>query len=521
MNISESMAGKLSALLHRPDSQGERDHSSEDAAPLKPAGSISLIRSLRSRGYIFNATVLALLLIITFFFFSQREQSLDQLTQYQQIQKTQDTLLKADLVAFHVVTVLFSDVTRAEMNQVVSYFSTLREHYRELIPLFPEEAEALRQLELSIPRAGDKDGESFLQQVQIHLAQSKNEIDRLIVANQTRMTQLIRDYRQQNDDLILKTLFLGTVALILISSMTTLFFNQLKRDILALLKRTTEIVNGYRGKPLPVNRVDELGQLTAGVNTMSQALANREKDLEIERRKSSFHEKMIAIDSLAGGMAHIVGNSTTCISGLIDVISDDPDNQLSQNSLDNLSLLQKHVTDLALMNQNLSLIDTQYQDKSEWIDINQQLTRTVNLLKFDQRWEAVNIQLTLDRQLPAIFCSATQFNQLVSQLFDNALEALIGRSNPIISIKTSAEQKNQIKIMLEDNGEGTSEANLAKIFEPFFTTKAPGQGTGLGLAICWTIIRSMNGSIIAETPEQGGLRLTIRLPVNSNTNYQE
>ena len=521
MSISDSMPSKLSTSVHKVYGERERCQDADASAKDNSSGSISLIRSLRWRGYIFNGIVLSLLLIITFFFFSQREQSLDQLAQYQQIQKTQETLLKADLISFHVVTVLFSDVTTQEMNQVAAYFSTVGEHYRELIQLFPEEAEAIRKLEGSIPKPPKNPGESFLQEVHLHLAQSKNEIDRLIVANQSRMTQLVKEYRRQNDDLILKTLFLGSLALILIGSLTTYFFNHLKYDILALLQRTTEIVNGYRGKPLPVNRHDELGELIEGVNTMSKALENREKDLEIERRKSSFHEKMIAIDSLAGGMAHIVGNSTTCISGLIDEISRDSNNQLNKNSIDNLNLLQKHVADLALMNQNLSLIDTQQEDKNEWVDINQQLTRIVNLLNFDQRWENVNIELELDRQLPAIFCSATQFNQLIAQLCENALDALADSNSPNILITTKAEQTEQIRIVFEDNGEGVSEANLAQIFEPFYTTKPASQGTGLGLPICWTIVRSMNGSINAEASAQGGLRLIIDLPVSSKTNTQE
>lgn len=518
---SDIMDDKTAPSLQKAYSESEGSRDTRASAGNRIPGSIGLIRSLRWRGYVFNGIVLSLLLIITFFFFSQREQSLDQLEQYQQIQQTQETLLKADLISFHVVTVLFSDVTEQEMKQVAAYFSTVGVHYQELIELFPEEADAIRQLEASVPKSIENPGESYLQRVQLHLAQSKNEIDRLIVANQSRMTQLVKENRQQNDELIMKTLILGSLALLLIGSLTTFFFNQLKKDILALLQRTTEIVNGYRGSPLPVNRNDELGKLIEGVNTMSQALENREKDLEIERRKSSFQEKMMAIDSLAGGMAHIVGNSTTCILGLIDEISRDSENQLNQNSIDNLNLLQKHASDLALMNQNLSLIDTQQQDKNEWVDINQQLTRIVKLLNFDQRWESVNIELRLDRQLPAIFCSAPQFNQLIAQLFENALDALAGSRSPHILIETKAEQNERIRILFEDNGEGVSKANLAQIFEPFYTTKPAGQSTGLGLPICWTIVRSMDGTINAESSAQGGLRLTLNLPVNSKTNNQE
>ena len=81
-------------------------------------------KSLRSRGYIFIVLVLMYVVLATIFFFSQREQPLLQLEQYQKIQKTQEALVKADLAAFHVVTVLFSPVTQTESNQVISYFST-------------------------------------------------------------------------------------------------------------------------------------------------------------------------------------------------------------------------------------------------------------------------------------------------------------------------------------------------------------------------------------------------------------
>lgn len=521
MSFDDSLLGKKNSLQHTV--AGNFDNLHDDSTSCKAHRfnqEISLIKSLRSRGYIFNGIVLVLLVLITFFFFSQREQSLDQLAQYQEIQQTQETLLKADLVAFHVVTVLFSEVTQTELTQVVTYFSTLKQHYQKLVLLFPQEADTFRKLEQSLPLSLDQPGELYLQKVHLYLAQSKNEIDRLIIANQDRMTRLVKDNRQQNDALILKTLILGTIGLILIGSLTTLFFNQLKSDILNLCQRTIEIVNGYRGNPLPVNRQDELGQLTDGINFMSQALANREKDLEIARRKSSFHEKMIAIDSLAGGLAHEVGNSVACISGLTDEISSDNNNQLSKASLKNLKLLQHHAEDLATLSQNLSLIDTQFPDKNEWVDINQLLASIANLIRFDQRWASIKIELDLDRQLPAIYFSATQFNQLMAHLFENALDALSNRINPQILIRTKSGNDDLITIVFQDNGEGVTESDLSHIFEPFFTTKPLGQGTGLGLAICWTIIRALNGNIQADSSEEGGLRLTMSLPVN-NTVKQE
>ena len=515
MNSSNSLLNSKNGLLHRIFGyfdyifKGTTTDNSNQIFRNTP-----FINSLRSRGYAFNFTVFTLLIVIIFFFFGQREKALDQLEQYQQIQQTQNTLLKADLVAFHVVTVLFSDVTESEIKQVAAYFSTLKQHYQKLATLFPEEATSFQNLEQSIPKTLDESAELYLQKVQLHLATSKNELDRLIVANQNRMNSLVKTYRQQNDWLILKTMILGSIGLAIIGTIITLFFNQLKSDILNLLQRTTEIVNGYRGKPLPVNRQDELGQLTNGINFMSQALADRERDLEIERRKSSFHEKMIAIDSLAGGLAHELGNSATCISGLTDEIARDKNNCMSAESVKNLELLHNYTGNLVELNQSLSLISTQHLDNDDWIDINQHLTGIIKLIRLDQRWQAVEIKLEADRQLPAIFFSSSRFDQLMAHLFENALEALSNQNNPEIIIQTKRQDDQRISIVFQDNGSGVTDDDLSHIFEPFFTTKPQGQGTGLGLTICWAIIRSLNGDIQAESLEAQGLRLTIRLPVN-------
>jgi len=429
--------------------------------------------------------------LATIFFFSQRDQPLQQLEQYQKIQKTQKALAKADLAAFHVVTVLFSKVTQTEKNQVVSYLSTLRQQYRNLNLLFPEQSESFRQLEQSIPQSLHQPVETYLQKVHLHLAKSKNELERLMTANQARMTKLIKEYRRHDDSLVVKSLVLGTLGLVFIATITTLFFNKLKSDLLALQRRTAEIVKGYRGAPLPIKRQDELGQLTDGINFMSQALAEREKALEIERRKTSFKEKMIAVDSLAGGIAHEVGNSITCIAGLAQEIENDDKNQLSEGSKNNLLYLQQYTEGIVRVTRDLSMLDTQTPDESEWIDINQLLAKTVKLCRYDNRWSNIAIKVDLDFALPAIFASKNQFNQVITHILENALDAVLNQTEPSILMQTKPYQHNGITIVIEDNGVGVKEDDFQHIFEPFYTTKSVGHGTGLGLAICWTIVRKI------------------------------
>jgi len=473
-------------------------------------------RSLRSKVYIFIVLILAYMLSISVFFFSQRDRPLQQLEQYQKIQKTDAALAQADLVSFHVVTVLFAEVTPAELGQVASYFSTLKQHYQNLRLLFPKQKETFRQLEQSIPQASQQPDEVYLQKVHLHLAKSKNELEKLKIANQVRMSRLLETYRQYDDSLVIQSLVLGALGLAIISIITIVFFNRLKSDLLRLQVRAAEIENGYRGEPLPITRHDEVGQLTDGINYMSQALAQREQALEIERRKISFKEKMIAMDSLAGGIAHEVGNPITCIAGLADEIRNDEDNHLSQGSIARFEQLQQYTDNIIMITRDLSQLDLRDLEDSEWIDINHLLTNSANLCRYDNRWSNINIRLDLAPGLPAIFGSENQINQMMMHLLENALDAISTQNGPTILLQTKLNPHNSINITVQDNGVGIKQEDLKHIFEPFYTTKTVGQGTGLGLAICWTIINSYHGHLSVGPAADGGTKIIIDLPCDTS-----
>lgn len=72
-------------------------------------------------------------------------------------------------------------------------------------------------------------------------------------------------------------------------------------------------------------------------------------------------------------------------------------------------------------------------------------------------------------------------------------------------------------VVVRDHGPGVPEAELARIFEPFYRTDAArtrsSGGTGLGLAIARRAVERHGGTILARNAEEGGLEISIRLPV--------
>jgi len=510
------MAGRL-VKMDSSASPSEPNISAEKRSAPLITNIVRKSHSLKFKGYIFIALLLAYIAFIAIFVLNQRTQPLQQLEQYQKIQKAQEALVQADLAAFHIVTILFSDVTDSDLQGVVQYFTTLRKQYETLQQWFPEQAESFKLLVESIPLSMEQPTSKNLQTIQFHLTKAKNELDRLMTINRERLAQLIEDYRVQGESIVNTTLALGIMGLALFGAIATLFFNQLKYDLDALQKRTSEIVNGYRGDPLPVWRHDEVGQLTHGINHMSSALAEREQALTIQRSKAAFKEKMVAIDSLAGGIAHEIGNPITCIAGLMNEITEDVDSRLSKESQKNLAHMQSYIDGLVMVTRDLSVIDTRNSDQHELIDINQMIANTCNIIHYDKRWSNINIDMNLDHSIPALLASINQITQLLSNVLENAMDAVQGVMSPVVKIKTQQHEQNLI-ITVHDNGIGMSDEVLKHIFDPFFSTKSVGEGTGLGLAICWTIVKAHNGTIQATSSDSCGTHFKISLPINPADN---
>lgn len=128
-------------------------------------------------------------------------------------------------------------------------------------------------------------------------------------------------------------------------------------------------------------------------------------------------------------------------------------------------------------------------------------------------------------RLPQIYADETQVEQVILNLFLNAIEAMPAGG----ALKVSASKKsltildpgktakalpdqNMDYVLLEiaDTGTGIAPENLDKIFNPFFTTKS--EGLGLGLAICSRLIQENNGKIDVASQAGAGTTIVVALP---------
>jgi signal transduction histidine kinase/ligand-binding sensor domain-containing protein len=145
------------------------------------------------------------------------------------------------------------------------------------------------------------------------------------------------------------------------------------------------------------------------------------------------------------------------------------------------------------------------------VDLSELVHDMLSLVRRELEDSGVRLQLSLADRLPAVEGRRVQLGQVVVNLLMNACEVLAhAEGTRLVSVETRA-RDDRVEVVVQDNGPGPAPEVQDRLFEPFVTTKAAGMG--MGLAICRSIAEAHRGRLTAEVPPQGGLRMTLSLPV--------
>ena len=269
---------------------------------------------------------------------------------------------------------------------------------------------------------------------------------------------------------------------------------------------------------------------TRALNEKNQALQDALQQLQATQQELILHSKMASLGSLVAGVAHEVNNpigavnsaadvSTRCIDRLLKLVE-------SSRSLDELRgneafrqlvemLKENHRITVTAGNRIAKIVRSLKNfarlDEAEFqkADLHEGLDSTLTLVHHELRNRA--IVLKDYGNLPLVYCSPNQLNQVFMNLFINASQAIDGKGE--IRIRTRADDA-KVCIQIADNGKGILPEHLTKIFDPGFTTKGTGVGTGLGLSICYNIIQKHKGNITVESEPGKGTEFSITLPIH-------
>lgn len=134
----------------------------------------------------------------------------------------------------------------------------------------------------------------------------------------------------------------------------------------------------------------------------------------------------------------------------------------------------------------------------------------------------------IDRELPIIKSNKIKFEkdliddeiyingdynrlaQVLINIIKNSIEAMDTKDYKLLIIKEVIKENN-VNIIIKDSGVGISKRIMNMIKEPFYTTK--NRGTGLGVSLSDEIIKAHTGTLVYESKENIGTKVTIKLPI--------
>ena len=263
-----------------------------------------------------------------------------------------------------------------------------------------------------------------------------------------------------------------------------------------------------------------LGAFAMFTDITSRKQAEEEKVLlEAQLRQS---QKMEAIGTLAGGVAHDFNNILMAIIGFASMIQMDLDKNDRKNAyVDQILASAERAANLT---QSLLAFSRKQKIELKPVRINDIVEQTTKLLK-RLLTEDIALKVKLDDRNPVILGDVTQIDQILMNLVTNARDAMpkggslrletgiVNLDGDFMKLYNFGQPGEYALLAVSDAGVGMDDKTKEHIFEPFFTTKEVGKGTGLGLATVYGIVKQHEGYIAVDSTLSKGTTFRIYFPV--------
>jgi PAS domain S-box-containing protein len=298
--------------------------------------------------------------------------------------------------------------------------------------------------------------------------------------------------------------------------------NDLRSMATGELTVAEETIDSPRGERLVLSRkvplisssgeVEGICGISADITDLRRTeLALREAVAKLERERDN---KLTNVEAIMAAIAHevrqplmaIVINGSAARRFLARVPADIDEATANLNRIINDCRRASEVFDSILT------LFRQDDQERQAIDVNE-IAREVLL---SSRAELVERRVTtrteLASELPLIHGHRRQLQQVISNLVQNAIEAMDSTTDRgrLLRVRTGLRNRDAIIVAVEDSGPGIDSKQLSSIFDAFFTTKS--HGIGLGLAICRMIVERHGGQLTAASDGNNGAQFHFVLP---------
>ena len=253
-----------------------------------------------------------------------------------------------------------------------------------------------------------------------------------------------------------------------------------------------------------------LSALLVAVFVAAIATAVRQRDLSLSRarEKALNDEKIVALGTLASGVAHEISTPLSTMTVLVDeMLSEERDKSASREDLemlrDQISICRKGIA---------TLLDSAGHSRSE-------SARALPLRQFIadslQQWQTIRPEISLTTHFeqpfedPQVLAEQT-IAQSIINLLNNAADASLENGGNRVELHLSSQQR-QVRIQIDDEGKGITPKQAEQSGSAFVSTKEG--GFGIGLVLSNATLARFGGEVSLSRLARGGTRTDILLPL--------
>lgn len=314
----------------------------------------------------------------------------------------------------------------------------------------------------------------------------------------TTIKDITNIYDVKNDQLRFFSV-LGPIVSVVVAFIMLVLSKLLTSRINRLRKSTMKVANGEYNT-IEIKSKDEIGELTADFNTMTEAVKQK-----VEKLEDIASERKVFIDNMTHEMktplTSIIGFSDLLRSARLDdeTVHDYAESIYKEGKY--LKSISSKLMDLILLRQKPEMTEIDVPRLVEEIDESVRPIASSRQVAFSAA--SVEAKLVCDREL---------IKSLLYNLIDNAVKA--SQPGTCVTLNAYFTQDGVMEFSVADQGSGIPKEELDKIFEPFYRVdKARSRkygGAGLGLALCMEIAHAHAATLEIESEVGRGTVIRLR-----------
>jgi len=236
------------------------------------------------------------------------------------------------------------------------------------------------------------------------------------------------------------------------------------------------------------------------------------RDVTEKLRLESIAEAVNVMDNIGyvfSGLRHEIGNPINSIKMTLNVLKknlDKYDREIVMEYIDRALSESSRVEYLLKTMKSFNMFE---RPEKEMVEAASFIYNFYKLIFGDCMKKGIKAARSVDPDVKFFYADPRALQQVLLNIFTNAMDACEGRENPAIDL-TVSRAEDMIRIRISDNGKGIGKKQMDNLFKPFHTSKV--KGTGLGLVICKKMLAEMGGVMAINSEEGVGTTVDIFIP---------